>query len=151
MVREYRPVGGADGSEDRTASAHSARRLTPREEAMNRRLIRPSLAEVKEQFGAPPGPNRRKPVPPEQTHAEAYYYVKQMQARTPVVVVLNDGESLRGTIEWYDRDCIKITRTTAPNLLVYKSYIKYIYKDEDAGGNGNVSEPEMAHVDREEE
>jgi sRNA-binding regulator protein Hfq len=115
---------------------------------MNRRLIRPSLAEVKEQFGAQPGPVRRKPVPPEQTHAEAYYYVKQMQARTPMVVVLNDGEALRGTIEWYDRDCIKITRTNAPNLLVYKSFIKYLYKDEDAAGNGNAAEPEMVHADR---
>jgi len=119
---------------------------------MNRRLIRPTLAEVKEQFGSGPqvGP-RRKPVPPEQTHAESYYYVKQMQARTPMVVTLSDGETLRGTIEWYDRDCIKITRTTAPNLLVYKSYIKYIYKDEDAGGNGNVTEPEMVPADREDE
>jgi sRNA-binding regulator protein Hfq len=117
---------------------------------MNRRLIRPSLAEVKEQFGnAPPqvGP-RRKPVPPEQTHAEPYYYVKQMQARTPMVVVLNDGESLRGTIEWYDRDCIKLTRVGSPNLLLYKSAIKYLYKDEAAAGNGNSVEPVMAHAGR---
>ena len=151
MARDIRLRRDADGSEARTESAYSPQRPLPREEAMNRRLIRPSLAEVKEQFGGPSGPARRKPVPPEQTHAEAYYYVKQMQARTPVVVVLNDGEQLRGTIEWYDRDCIKITRTTAPNLLVYKSYIKYIYKDEDAGGNGNVALPEMAHADREDE
>jgi len=116
---------------------------------MNRRLIRPSLADVKEQFSNQPqvGP-RRKPVPPEQTHAESYYYVKQMQARTPMVVILNDGETLRGTIEWYDRDCIKITRTGSPNLLLYKTAIKYLYKDESAAGNGNTVEPEMAHVSR---
>ncbi len=113
---------------------------------MNRRLIRPSLAEVKEQ-SVTPGP-RRKPVPPEQTHAESYYYVKQMQARTPVVVVLTDGELIRGTVEWYDRDCIKITRSGVPNLLLYKSAIKYIYKDESAnGGNGQpMREPELEHV-----
>ena len=52
-----------------------------------------------------------------------------MQARTPVVVVLTDGESLHGTVEWYDRDCIKLTRTGNPNLLIYKQVIKYIYKD----------------------
>lgn len=113
---------------------------------MNRRLIRPSLAEVKEQFGGPGAPPRRKPVPPEQTHAEAYYYVKQMQARTPMVVVLTDGETLRGTIEWYDRDCIKITRSGAPNLLLYKASIKYLYKDEEANGNTATDEPEMAHA-----
>ena len=119
---------------------------------MNRRLIRPSLAEVKEQFTSGPqvGP-RRKPVPPEQTHAESYYYVKQMQARTPMVVILNDGETLRGTIEWYDRDCIKITRTGAPNILLYKTAIKYLYKDESAAGNGNGVVPEMAHANRDED
>jgi sRNA-binding regulator protein Hfq len=115
---------------------------------INRRLIRPSLAEIREQQTGPQGPGpRRKPVPPDQTHAEAYYYVKQMQARTPVVVVLTDGEALRGTIEWYDERCIKLTRTSAPNLLIYKAGIKYIYKDEAAGGsNGNrQEEPAMAH------
>ncbi len=117
---------------------------------MNRRLIRPSLAEVKEQL-VTPSP-RRKPVPPEQTHAESYYYVKQMQARTPVVVVLTDGELIRGTVEWYDRDCIKITRSGVPNLLLYKSAIKYIYKDESAnGGNGQPHEPELAHVQPDED
>ncbi len=114
---------------------------------MNRRLIRPSLAEVKEQFGGgAPGVQRRKPVPPDKTHAEEYYYVKQMQARTPMVVVLRDGEVLRGTIEWYDKECIKITRTSAPNLMLYKSMIKYLYKDEDAATETNTDEPEMAHA-----
>ncbi len=112
---------------------------------MNRRLIRPSLSEVKEQMGAG-HPPRRKPVPPEQTHAEEYYYVKQMQARTPMVVVLTDGEVLRGTIEWYDRDCIKLTRNTAPNLLLYKVHIKYVYKDENGDGGEQSIEPEIIHA-----
>ncbi|MEE9235856.1 MAG: hypothetical protein V3U28_10505 [Candidatus Acidoferrales bacterium] len=118
---------------------------------MNRRLIRPSLAEVKEQMGGGGQPARRKPIPPEQTHAEEFYYVKQMQARTPMVVVLTDGEVLRGTIEWYDRTCIKLTRTSAPNLLLYKTNIRYIYKDENGGANGQPVEPEMAHAGRERE
>lgn len=113
---------------------------------MNRRLIRPSLSEIRDQQtdAAPPGA-RRKPVPPEQTHAESYYYVKQMQTRTPVVVVLTDGEALRGIIEWYDKHCIKLTRSSAPNLLIYKASIKYIYKDESAGATSNHEEPELAH------
>lgn len=117
---------------------------------MNRRLIRPSLADVKEQITGG-GPPRRKPVPPEQTHAESYYYIKQMQAHTPMVVVLTDGEVLRGTIEWYDRDCIKLTRTGVPNLLLYKASIKYLYKDESGGGSARQDEPEMAHAGRERE
>ena len=64
-------------------------------EAVNRKLIRPSLNEIKEQI-APPRraaqPPQKKPVPPDQTNAENFYYVKQMQAKTPMVFVLRDGE-----------------------------------------------------------
>ncbi len=89
--------------------------------------------------GGHPGIPRRKPAPPDQTNAESFYYVKRVQARTPVAVVLTDGEVLNGTVEWYDRDCIKLTRTGNPNLLIYKQVIKYIYKtgDEAARGGNN--------------
>jgi RNA chaperone Hfq len=59
-----------------------------------------------------------------------------MQARTSVAVVLSDGETLRGIVEWYDRDCIKLTRYGSPNLLVYKHSIKYIYKEGDEAAEG---------------
>jgi host factor-I protein len=88
---------------------------------VNRKLFRPTLTDVKEQFPARPiqavpaqGAQRKKPAPPEQTHAENFYYVKQMQSRTPVAVVLTDGEILRGSVEWYDRDCINSPVTAAP-------------------------------------
>src|SRR5262249_12848988 len=72
----------------------------------------------------------RKRVPPEQTHAESFYYKKQMDNKTRMVLVLQDGEQLRGTIEWYDRNCIKLHRASGPNLLVLKHNIKYIHKDD---------------------
>jgi host factor-I protein len=72
---------------------------------------------------------RRKPVPPERTHAEEYYYVKQMSGKTPMCVVLDGNEILHGWIEWYDETCIKLNRTDGPNLLIYKSHIRYLYKD----------------------
>ena len=108
---------------------------------VNRKLIRPSLTDVKEQLTArpPSGPSvqlRKKPTPPEQTFAENFYYVKQMQSRLPVAVVLTDGEVLKGTIEWYDKDCIKLTRTGSPNLLIYKHCIKYLYKDGEEAAQG---------------
>lgn len=114
---------------------------------VNRKLFRPSLTEVKEQIATRPAPHqgglpggpRKKPAPPEQTHAESFYYVKQMQARTPVAVVLSDGEVLRGTVEWYDRDCIKLTRYGSPNLLIYKRSIKYIYKDGEENSQGGTN------------
>lgn len=103
---------------------------------MNRRLIRPNLTELKDKLG-PPKP-RRKQVPPEQTNAEAFYYLKQMNGRTPMVVVLKDGEELRGVIEWYDRSCIKVNRVGHPNLMVFKDNIKYMYKAEDAENGRNL-------------
>jgi host factor-I protein len=95
----------------------------------NRKLIRPNLTEMKTAPAARQAALRNRPVPPEQTNAEAFYYSKQMAARTSMVVVLNDGELLHGIIEWYDRDCVKLTRTEGPNLLVPKHSIKYMYKN----------------------
>ena len=99
------------------------------DDQMNRRLIRPNLSELKDRLG--PRQPRRKQVPPEQTNAEAFYYLKQMNSKTPMVVVLKDGEELRGVIEWYDRNCIKVNRVGAPNLMVMKDVIKYMYKQEE--------------------
>lgn len=80
------------------------------------------------------GPPQKRPVPPDQTNAENFYYVKQMQSRTPMVVVLQDGEELHGVIEWYDRTCLKVNRLEGPNVLVYKANIKYLYKESDKNG-----------------
>lgn len=93
---------------------------------MNRKLIRPRLADIKGEGGKPP---RRRPVPPEQTNAESFYYIKQMNNKTPIVVVLQDGEEIHGVIEWYDKNCLKVNRTDKPNLLILKHNIKYMYKE----------------------
>ncbi len=116
---------------------------------MNRKLIRTTLAEVKERelqaqqarriIPEPPPPSppqpqpsagQKKKIPPEQTNAESFYYKKQMDAHTPMVVVLRDNEELRGTIEWYDKNSIKLHRNEGPNLLILKHNIKYMYKDD---------------------
>jgi len=74
---------------------------------------------------------RKRQPPPTETHAEIYYYKKQIDAHTPMVIVLMDGEEIEGTIEWYDRGALKINRKSEPNLLVLKRHIKYMYKVED--------------------
>jgi sRNA-binding regulator protein Hfq len=113
---------------------------------VNRKLIRPTLAEVRERNDRDqsnrrnaPDPNRKR-VPPEQTHAESFYYKKQMDNKTPMVLVLQDGEQLRGSIEWYDRGCIKLHRDEGPNLLVLKHNIKYLYKNEDDRSDDDLPE-----------
>jgi RNA chaperone Hfq len=117
----------------------------------NRKLIRPSFNRTEHvrngdngdaprerraerpERGERPG-NGKKILPPEQTHAENFYYQKQMQAKTPMVVVLQDGEQIHGVIEWYDKYCLKLNRTGAANLLIYKPSIKYMYKESETGG-----------------
>jgi host factor-I protein len=54
-----------------------------------------------------------------------------MDAHTPMVIVLTDNEQIHGTIEWYDKNSIKLHRVDGPNLLVLKHNIKYMYKDQD--------------------
>jgi sRNA-binding regulator protein Hfq len=117
----------------------------PEPEFANRKLIRPALTRnehprtattpadqqqaVERRERAERGGTMKKSTPPEQTHAENFYYQKQMQSKTPMVVVLRDGEEVHGIIEWYDKSCIKLTRPGNSNLLIYKPAIKYMYKE----------------------
>ncbi len=108
----------------------------------NRKLIRPALnrndhshadGDRRERSGdRGDRANGKKTPPPEQTHAENFYYQKQMQGKTPMVLVLQDGEEIHGVIEWYDKYCLKVNRTGAANLLIYKPSIKYMYKESEA-------------------
>ena len=108
----------------------------------NRKLIRPTLNRADhnhtpvangerrpERPERPMGGGGKKIAPPEQTNAENFYYQKQMQAHTPMVIVLRDGEQLHGMIEWYDKSCIKLNRNGQPNVMIYKPAIKYMYKE----------------------
>jgi RNA chaperone Hfq len=63
--------------------------------------------------------------------AELFYLQKQIQAQTPMVIVLEDGEHVEGCIEWYDRYALKVRGRT--KTLIYKSAIKYMYKLSDIG------------------
>lgn len=96
----------------------------------DRKLIRPSMTEMLERSPTR-GVGRRKQVPAEQTNAENFYYLKQMQNHTTMIVVLTDGAELTGWIEWYDKGCVKLNRTDAPNLLIFKHSIKYMFKEEE--------------------
>jgi host factor-I protein len=76
----------------------------------------------------------KKVAPTEQTNAENFYYQKQMQTKTPMVVVLRDGEEVHGYIEWYDKNCIKLNRSGSANLMIYKPAIKYMFKEGENNG-----------------
>jgi len=105
---------------------------------MNRKLIRPDLTDVKERrhvgVTTPKYLRQRRSIPPDQTSAESHYYQKQMANRTRLVVMLQDGEEIRGVLEWYDRDTIKIHRPDSPNIMLFKHNVKYIYKENEEHG-----------------
>ena len=124
---------------DSTAARQAPEKTS--EDFVSRKLIRPSLStspprtepvaerrERLERTDRAPSQSNKRVTPPEQTHAENFYYQKQMQSKTPVVIVLRDGEEVQGLNEWYDKSCIKISRNGAANLLIYKPAIRYIYK-----------------------
>jgi len=130
-----------------STSSTIAGRASDSEGFGNRRLIRPSLnrsenhrpenGDRRERAERPERPANgvKKTAPPEQTHAENFYYQKQMQSKTPMVIVLQDDEEIHGVIEWYDKYCLKVNRTGEANLLIYKPSIKYMYKEGEETGN----------------
>ncbi|MGC8549309.1 MAG: Hfq-like protein [Acidobacteriaceae bacterium] len=128
-------VGEADGKVEAIDSGFAGQR----------KLIRPVLPE---NASVGRDPRRRgfrgiwtrrdtsQPAPsvPDGTQAEGFYLQKQIQAQTPMVFVLDDGEQIEGCIEWYDRSCIKVRNSS--RVLVYKSSIKYLYKASERQGDG---------------
>ena len=106
-------------------------------ETSNRKLIRPGVSEIKKDGAS--RSVRRKQAPPEQTNAEEFYYLKQMAARSPMVVKLVDGEELRGWIEWYDKGSIKLNRQKEPNLFIPKHSIRYMFKEDEVRRRGRRS------------
>lgn len=71
------------------------------------------------------------------SHAEAFYFQKQIQTQTQMVFVLESGEQVEGYIEWYDRDCIKVRNSG--RVLIYKSAIKYLFKASERLGEGPMT------------
>jgi host factor-I protein len=53
------------------------------------------------------------------------------EKQTRVRIKLADGEMVRGWLEYYDKDMVRLTREDQPNLFIFKHDIFYI--EEDAG------------------
>ena len=148
------PFPQSTGKDDpSTPSARSGARSRKVEEidvgfAGQRKLIRPVLPEnaaahhdarrrsIRSMLG-------RRNVPPsnlnsqDASHAESFYFQKQIQTQTPMVFVLESGEQIEGVIEWYDRNCIKVRNSG--RVLIYKSSIKYLYKASERQSNGPMT------------
>ena len=71
----------------------------------------------------------RRQSAPETTFREAEYIDRLSKSRTPVVVKLIDGEEVKGWIEYYDKNMVRLTRQGAPNLFIFKHEIMYIAEE----------------------
>lgn len=74
---------------------------------------------------------KAKTLAPDSTQAEPVYLKQLIDEKTPVVLKLQNGNLLHGTVEYYDRHFIRLTREEEPNLFVYKHEIKYLFEDPD--------------------
>jgi small nuclear ribonucleoprotein (snRNP)-like protein len=67
----------------------------------------------------------------ESTGQEAAYLKSLIDSRTMIVVVLTSGETLRGHVRYYDRDCFSLGPADGgPKLFLRKSSIRYIYEED---------------------
>jgi host factor-I protein len=76
--------------------------------------------------GNPNAAKRNRTPPPEETFEEAAFLKSLGEKQKPVSIKLMDGEVLRGWIEYYDRNMVRLTREDAPNLFIFKHEIMYI-------------------------
>lgn len=51
------------------------------------------------------------------------------EKQKPVTVKLVGGETMRGWVEYYDRNMIRLTRDGKPNLFIFKSQIAYLAEE----------------------
>ncbi|HLK31908.1 MAG TPA: RNA chaperone Hfq [Terriglobales bacterium] len=79
--------------------------------------------------GVPHTSKKGKTPPPEETFEEAAYLKSLGEKQRPVAIKLLDGEVIRGWIEYYDKNMVRVTREGAPNLFIFKHQIMYIAED----------------------
>ena len=72
---------------------------------------------------------RSKSRAPDLTLEEVRYIKYLIERQIPVRVKLKNNEEVRGLIEYYDVNFIRLTRPAGPNLFIFKHEIKYLYEE----------------------
>jgi host factor-I protein len=80
-------------------------------------------------LGNPSAAKRSRTPPPENTFEEATLLKVLSEKQRPVSIKLMDGQVVRGWIEYYDKNMIRLTRQGAPNLFIFKHEIMYIAEE----------------------
>jgi len=79
--------------------------------------------------GNPHGGKHGRTPPPEETFEEVAFLKALGEKQRPVTIKLMDGQTMRGWIEYYDKNMVRLTREGAPNLFIFKHEIMYIAED----------------------
>lgn len=75
------------------------------------------------------GGKRGRTPPPEETFEEAAFLKVLGEKQRPVSIKLMDGQIVRGWIEYYDKNMVRLTREGSPNLFIFKHEIMYIAEE----------------------
>ena len=87
---------------------------------------------------------KSKNPPPDETYQEAEYLKALGEKQQQVSIKLRDGEMVKGWIEYYDRNMVRLTRDGAPNLFIFKHDIMYIAEgDAGSGRQSPQSKPRV--------
>ncbi len=78
---------------------------------------------------ANPSTAKKRPPPPDETFEEAAYLKALGEKQKSVSLKLADGEVVRGWIEYYDKNMVRLTREDGPNLFIFKHEIMYIAEE----------------------
>ena len=74
-------------------------------------------------------PAREGPPLPSRPRRRPSYLKSLGEKQKPVSIKLADGEVVRGWIEYYDKNMVRLTREDQPNLFIFKHEILYIAED----------------------
>jgi host factor-I protein len=80
--------------------------------------------------GNPNAAKRGRTPPPEDTFEEAAFLKSLGERQRLVSLKLMDGQTVRGWIEYYDKNMVRLTREGAPNLFIFKHEIMYIAEED---------------------
>ena len=72
---------------------------------------------------------RGRTPPPEDTFEEAAFLKSLGEKQKHVTIKLMDGQTIRGWIEYYDKNMVRLTRESEPNLFIFKHEIMYIAEE----------------------
>lgn len=73
-----------------------------------------------------PARRKRRPAANNATGHEALYLKSLVERQRTVQIKLRDGERVRGCIEYFDDNIVRLNREGEPNLFLYKHHIQTI-------------------------